>query len=148
MVFLVATKRLYMSVCPSVGPSVGWLVTLLFFGLLGATNAVYSILYTAPLHVPRSSSPSPLPPQPSLFLILDCLNHLESVKVHFSLILMKALQTDQRTDDRPMDKASYRDADASKNVPSEVRFVMGLENHAVRLRFSLEPKPLRPNFVK
>ena len=49
--FLVATKRLYMSVCPSVGwsvgPSVLRSVTLSLFGLLGATNAVY----TAPLLV-------------------------------------------------------------------------------------------------
>ena len=45
--FLVATKRLYMSVCPSVGWSVGRLVTLSLFGLLGATNAVH----TAPLLV-------------------------------------------------------------------------------------------------
>ena len=35
--FLVATKRLYKSVCPSVGPSVGPRVTLSLFGLLGAT---------------------------------------------------------------------------------------------------------------
>ena len=37
-----------MSVCPSVRPSVrpsvGWLVTLSLFGLLGATNAVYTVL--------------------------------------------------------------------------------------------------------
>ena len=46
-VFLVATQRLYMSVCPSVRPFFRWLVTLSFFGLLGATNAVY----TAPLLV-------------------------------------------------------------------------------------------------
>ena len=45
--FLVATKRLYMSVCPSVGRSVGWSVTLSLFGQLGATNAVC----TAPLLV-------------------------------------------------------------------------------------------------
>ena len=30
------------SVGPSVGPSVGWSVTSSFFGLLGATNAVYT----------------------------------------------------------------------------------------------------------
>ena len=44
--FLVATKRLYMRVCPSVRPSVGWMVrrsvTSYFFGLLGATNAMYT----------------------------------------------------------------------------------------------------------
>ena len=47
--FLVATKRLYMRVCPSVGRmdgwSVGWSVTSYFFGLLGATNAVYTALF-------------------------------------------------------------------------------------------------------
>ena len=43
-----------MSVCPSVRWSVGPLVTLLFFGLQGATNAVY----TAPLLVSFSSSVS------------------------------------------------------------------------------------------
>ena len=38
-----------MSVCPSfrplVGPLVRWSVTLLLFGLLGATNAVYTALF-------------------------------------------------------------------------------------------------------
>ena len=47
--FLVATKRLYMRVCPSVGPSdgrsVGRSVTSYFFGLLRATNAVYTALF-------------------------------------------------------------------------------------------------------
>ena len=42
--FLVATKRLYMRVCPSDGRSVGRSVTSYFFGLLGATNAVYTAL--------------------------------------------------------------------------------------------------------
>ena len=45
--FLVATERLHKSACPSVRPlfqqSVTLLVTLSLFGLLGATNAVYSI---------------------------------------------------------------------------------------------------------
>ena len=36
--FLVATKRLYKRVCPSVSPSVRRLVTLSLFGLLGATG--------------------------------------------------------------------------------------------------------------
>ena len=40
-IFLVATKRLYKSVCPSVGPY----VMLLLFGLLGATYAVYTALF-------------------------------------------------------------------------------------------------------
>ena len=42
--FLVARKRLYMSVCPSVRPS----VTLSFFGLLGATYGRVSglVLFT------------------------------------------------------------------------------------------------------
>ena len=44
-IFLVATKRLYKSVCPSVGPWVGPYVMLLLFGLLGATNAVYTALF-------------------------------------------------------------------------------------------------------
>ena len=39
--FLVATKRLYMRV----RPSVRWSVTSYFFGLLGATNAVYTALF-------------------------------------------------------------------------------------------------------
>jgi len=54
---------------------------------------------------------------PLFFLVQYCLYHFESVKVHFSAILTKALPTDGRTDgrtDRPTDKASYRDADASK----------------------------------
>ena len=33
------------SVGPSIGPSVGWPVTSSFFGLLGATNAVYTALF-------------------------------------------------------------------------------------------------------
>ena len=37
MLFLVATQRLYMSVCPSVRWLVRPSVTLLHFGLLGAT---------------------------------------------------------------------------------------------------------------
>ena len=69
------------------------------------------------LLVPPSSS-SLFPPCPSfllipLFLVHYCLNHLESVKVHFSSIL-----TDRRTKrptDKPTDKACCRDADASKN---------------------------------
>ena len=42
--FLVATKRLYKSVCPSVGRSVRPYVMLLLFGRLGATYAVYTAL--------------------------------------------------------------------------------------------------------
>ena len=57
------------------------------------------------------SSSSLLPPRPSfrlipLFLVQHCLNHLESVKVHFPSILTKALPTDGRTNqptDRPTD---------------------------------------------
>ena len=41
-------KQLYKRLCPSVGPSVGpsvmLSVTLLLFGLLGATNAVFTAL--------------------------------------------------------------------------------------------------------
>ncbi len=47
--FLVATKQLYKSVCPSVGPSVrrsvGMYVMLSLFGLLGATYAVFTTLF-------------------------------------------------------------------------------------------------------
>ena len=46
--FLIATKRLYKSVCPSAGPSIGpsvLSVTLSLFGLLGATDAVYTALF-------------------------------------------------------------------------------------------------------
>ena len=60
------------------------------------------------------SSSSLLPPGPSFFLIQHCPNHLASVKVHFSSILTKALPTNGPTN-RPTDKTSYRDADASKN---------------------------------
>ena len=60
-----------------------------------------------------SLSSSLLTPRPSFFLVQHCLNHLESVKGHFSAILTKALPTDRPTD-QPTDKASYRDADASK----------------------------------
>ncbi len=64
--------------------------------------------------VPPSSN-SLLPTIPSFFLVQHCLIHLESVRlrVHFSSILMKALRADGPTDQRT-DKASYRDADASK----------------------------------
>ena len=56
--------------------------------------------------------------------------------------------TDGRTDGRT-DRPGYRVARTHlKNVPREVKFVMGPENHAVRLRFLIEPKPFRPNFVK
>ena len=45
--FLDASSHLYKRPCPSVGWLVGWLVrpsvTLSFFGLLGATNTVYTI---------------------------------------------------------------------------------------------------------
>ena len=47
--FLVVTKQLYKSVCPtvrwSVRPSVMLLVTLSLFGLLGATDGVYTALF-------------------------------------------------------------------------------------------------------
>ena len=58
-IFLVATKRLYKSVCPSVRPS----VTLSFFGLLGATNAVY----TAPLLVNLLTADPSV--RPSVYLV-------------------------------------------------------------------------------
>merc|ERR1739848_405076 len=44
-----------------------------------------------------------LPPRPSFLLIQHCLNHLESVKVHFSSISTRALPTDGRTD-QPTDR--------------------------------------------
>ena len=45
-IFLVATKRLYMRVCPSVGRMVRRSVrNQFFFGLLGATNVVYTALF-------------------------------------------------------------------------------------------------------
>jgi len=47
--FLVATKRLYKSVCPSVRWSVGPYVMLSLFGLLGATYAVYTALFITQL---------------------------------------------------------------------------------------------------
>ena len=43
--FLVATQRLYMSACPSVRRSEQSVRSLSFFGLLGATYAVYSALF-------------------------------------------------------------------------------------------------------
>jgi len=54
-------------------------------------------------HSPPPSFLSSLPPCPSFFLVQHCLNHLESVKVHFSAILTKALRTDQPTD-QPTDR--------------------------------------------
>ena len=50
-----------------------------------------------------------LPPSSSFFLVQHCLNHLESIKGHFSSILTKASRTNGRTNGRT-DKASYRDA--------------------------------------
>ena len=55
-----------------------------------------------------------LPPRPSFFLVQRCLNHLESVKVHFLSILTKALPTDQRRTNGRADKASNRDARVSR----------------------------------
>ena len=60
--------------------------------------------------VPLSSS-SLLPPRPSFLLVQHLLNHLESVKGHFSSILTKALRTNQRTDqrtDQPNDRLTNR----------------------------------------
>ena len=54
------------------------------------------------LLVPPSSLPL-LPPRPYFLLVQQdqhCINHLESVKVHFSSILTKPLPTNQRTDRR------------------------------------------------
>ena len=46
------------------------------------------------------SSSSLLPPHPSFFFVQHGLNHLESVKVHLSSILTKALRTDGPTNRR------------------------------------------------
>ena len=69
-----------------------------FFTLLIALSST-SILSprSSFLLVPPSSS-FLLPPRPSFFLVQHCLNHLESVKGHFSLNLTKALRTDGWTD--------------------------------------------------
>ena len=94
--------------------------------------ATFSFLHSPrPSFVPvPPSSSSVLQSRPTFFLVQHCVYHLESVKVHFSSILTKALPTNQPTDrptnlptnwrtDGPTngltDKASYRDADASKN---------------------------------
>ena len=45
-IFLLATKWLHKRVCPSVGPSIRPRVMLSLFGLLGATQAVYTALFT------------------------------------------------------------------------------------------------------
>ena len=81
-----------------------------------------SLLPPCPSFLPfPPSSLSLLPPSHSLlfvplfFLVQHCLNHLESVKIHFSSILKKALRTNQPTD-HPMDKASYRCEDASNKA--------------------------------
>jgi len=75
------------------------------------------------LLVPLSSS-SLLPLRPSFFLVQYLLNHLESVKGHFSSILTKALRTNQPTDgptNGRTDKASYRDARTHlKKVPDDI----------------------------
>ena len=60
------------------------------------------------LLVPASSS-SLLPLRPSFFIVQHCLNLLESVKVHFSMTLTKALRTNGLMD-QAKDKAYYRDA--------------------------------------
>ena len=63
-----------------------------------------SLLPPRPSFLPvPPSSPSLPPPHPSFFLIQHGLNHLESVKVHFSSILTKALPTNRPTN-RPTDR--------------------------------------------
>ena len=92
------------------------------------------------------SSSSLLPPCSSFFLVQHCLNHLESIKGHFSSILTKALPTDQPTNGRTnqrTDKASYRDAKTHlkrrrrslKDWLSEITTPSGLP----RKRFIKEP---------
>ena len=88
-------------------------------------HSIFQFSYFFLLITPSSSSllpPCPsfllVPPSSSSLLVQHCLNHLKSVKVHFPLILTKALPTDRRRDqptDQPTDNPSYRDADASKN---------------------------------
>jgi len=57
--FLVATKRLYKSVCPSVDPSfprsVRRYVMISLFGLLGATYAVNTVLFEGDLQKAKVS---------------------------------------------------------------------------------------------
>ncbi len=67
-----------------------------FFCIFKATFSYFHSHCPSFLLVPPSSS-SLLPPRSSIFLVQHCLNHSESVKVHFSLILTKALPTDRRT---------------------------------------------------
>ena len=85
------------------------------------------------------SSSSLLSPCSSFFLVQHCLNHLESIKGHSSLILTKAWLTDQRTNQRSnrrTDKASYRDARTHLKmvVMNTVRHVFSLSS---RLYMSL-----------
>ena len=69
--------------------------------LLCAHPSSSSILPPRPsfLLVPPSSS-SLLPTCSSFFLVQHCLNHLESIKGHFSSIFTKALRTDGPTNGR------------------------------------------------
>ena len=77
-----------------------FLTTFHFFTLLVLPSSS-SLLPPHPsfLLIPPSSS-SLLPPRPSFFIIQHCPNHLESVKVHFSSILTKALPTNGPTNGR------------------------------------------------
>ena len=78
------------------------------------------------LLVPASSS-SLLPPRPSFFLPRPALSQSESIKVHFSSILTKALRTDGRTNGRT--KVSYRVASPQRKTINQGRihtkFVLG-----------------------
>ena len=71
-----------------------------FFTLFDAPSSS-SLLPPHPslLFFPPSSS-SLLPPCSSYFLVQHCLNHLETIKCHFSPYLTKALPTNQRTNQR------------------------------------------------
>ena len=76
------------------------------------------------LLLPRSSS-SLLPPRPALS------KSFSIRKVHFSLILTKALRTDYPTNqptNQPTDRASYRDTDASK------KWLLMIHAHCSRTR--------------
>ena len=78
----------------------------------------HSLRRSFPLVAP--SSLSFLPPRPSFFLVQHCLNHLQSVKDHFSSILTKALPTDRRTDRQGL---LWRGQDASKTDKLEAETI-------------------------
>ena len=66
--------------------------------LKDASLSSLGLVHFFTLLVPPSS-------RPSFFLVQQCLNYLESEKVHFSAILTKALRTNQPTD-RPTNQGT------------------------------------------